>query len=202
MNALLKILISLAVSLLAATNIYAQTEEDDDDSLPFGVMQITQGDTVIKVYLKEVWVYPKKEFRSPRLERQYWRLVQRVKKVLPYAKKADELLTYYEPQYEQLTTEKEKKKLIKNIEKELMDQYKEEFKRMSINDGKVLIKLIDRETGRTGYRIIKEFRGGFSAVFWQSIAKLFGNNLKDQFEPYGEDFMLDEIATLVEQGRI
>ena len=203
MNFWLKILFSLWVSLLAATTASAQIEkEEDDEDLPFGVMQITNGDTLIKVFLKEVWVYPEKKFRSKRMEEQYWRLAQRVKKVLPYAKKADELLTYYEPEYEKLKTEKEKKKLIKNVEKELMAQYKEEFKRMSINDGKVLIKLIDRETGKTGFKIIKEFRGGFSAAFWQGIAKLFGNNLKDQFEPYGEDFLLDEIARLVEEGRI
>jgi hypothetical protein len=71
---------------------------------------------------------------------------------------------------------------------------------MSITDGRVLIKLIDRETGRTSYTLIKEFRGGVTAVFWQGIARIFGNNLKDEFDPYGEDLLIDEIATMIEIG--
>lgn len=71
---------------------------------------------------------------------------------------------------------------------------------MTISDGKVLIKLIDRQTGRTGYDIIKEFKGGFTAAFWQGIACLFRNNLKDEFDPYGEDLLIEEIVTLVELG--
>jgi hypothetical protein len=161
---------------------------------------VTGSDTLIQRNIKEVWVYPPRQFKSPRYERQYWRLVQRVRKVLPYAKRADELLRKYEPQYMHLTSDRDKRKLIKKVEEELMAQYKEEFKRMSITDGRVLIKLIDRETGRTSYTLIKEFRGGVTAVFWQGIARIFGNNLKDEFDPYGEDLLIDEIATMIEIG--
>ena len=71
---------------------------------------------------------------------------------------------------------------------------------MSISDGKVLIKLIDRQTGKTGYDIIKEFKGGFSAVFWQGVARLFRNNLKDEYDPFGEDILIEEIVKLIEMG--
>jgi hypothetical protein len=170
------------------------------DSSRFGIGIINGKDTLIQRDIKEIWIYPAREFKSPRYERQYWRLVQRVKKVLPYARTANELLKKYEPEYVTLKNDREKRKLIRNVETELMARYKEEFKKMSINDGKVLIKLVDRETGRTSYTLIKEFRGAFIATFWQGIAKLFGNSLKDEFDPYGEDMLIEEIVTLIEIG--
>lgn len=170
------------------------------DSTRMGIGYVIGDDTVIHRDIKEVWVYPRREFKSPRFERQYTRLIRRVKKVYPYAKKASELLSIYEPEYERLQTDRQKRKLINKVEDQLMAQYKEEFKKMTISDGKVLIKLIDRQTGRTGYDIIKEFKGGFTAAFWQGIARLFRNNLKDEFDPYGEDLLIEEIVTLVELG--
>lgn len=172
----------------------------EPDSSRMGIGIVTGKDTIIERNIKEVWVYPPRQFKSPRYERQYWRLVQRVKKVLPYARTANDLLRQYEPEYVKLTKDKDKRKLIRNVEEELMDRYKDEFKKMSISDGRVLIKLIDRETGRTGYTLIKEFRGGFVATFWQGIARIFGNNLKDEFDPFGEDLLIEEIVTLVEIG--
>lgn len=170
------------------------------DTSKVGIGYVIGNDTVIHREIREVWVYPRREFRNPRLERQYYRLIQRVKKVYPYARKASELLAQYEPEYERLKTDREKRKLINKVEEQLMGRYKEEFKKMSISDGRVLIKLVDRQTGRTGYDIIKEFRGGFTAVFWQGIARLFRNNLKDEYDPYGEDLLIEEIVVLVERG--
>ncbi len=121
---------------------------------------------------------------------------------MPYAKEANRLLRQYEPEYLKLTSERDKRRLIKKVEDELMKQYKEELKKLSIQDGKVLIKLIDRETGKTGYTLIREFRGAFIATFWQGIARLFGNNLKDEFDAWGEDMLLEEIITLVEIGHL
>lgn len=157
-------------------------------------------DTIIHREIKEIWVYPKRDFKSPRYERQYSRLIQRVKKVYPYAKTANQLLKKYEPVYLSLKTDREKRKLFKKVEDELLAQYKDDLKKMTISDGNVLIKLIDRETGRTSYTIIKEFRGGFTAMFWQGIARIFRNDLKDEYDPAGEDRLIEEIVTLVERG--
>jgi hypothetical protein len=170
------------------------------DTSRAGVGYVIGNDTVIHREIKEVWVYPRRQFRNARFEKQYYRLIQRVKKVYPYALKASELLAYYEPEFEQLKTDRERRKLIGKVEDQLMDRYKEDFKKMSISDGRVLIKLVDRQTGRTGYDIIKEFRGGFTAAFWQGIARLFRNNLKDEYDPYGEDLLIEEIVVLVERG--
>jgi hypothetical protein len=89
---------------------------------------------------------------------------------------------------------------MKNLEKELLDKHKEELKKWSISDGKILLKLIDRETDRTAYSLIKDFRGDVSAVFWQGIARLFKNNLKDDYSPDDEDKMLEEIVRKIESG--
>lgn len=177
-----------------------QASAQEPDSLRHGIGIIQGRDTLIQRNIKEVWVYPMRQFKSPRYERQYWRLVQRVKKVLPYAKTANQLLRKYEPEYLSLKTDRERRRLIKKVEDELMTQYKEELKKMSISDGRVLIKLIDRETGRTSYTLIKEFRGSVTAAFWQGIARIFRNNLKDEFDPYGEDLLIEEIVTLIEIG--
>jgi hypothetical protein len=89
---------------------------------------------------------------------------------------------------------------MKNLEKELLDKHKEELKKWSISDGKMLLKLINRETERTAYSLIKDFRGEFSAVFWQGIARLFKNNLKDAYHPDEEDRILEEIVRKIEMG--
>jgi hypothetical protein len=191
-----KILLAITPIFLTGSILFAQ--EGDTSRLGIGI--VTGQDTIIERQIKEVWVYPARQFKSPRYERQYWRLVQRVKKVLPYASTANQLLREYEPEYLRLTSERDKRRLIKEVEDQLMAQYKEELKKLSITDGKVLIKLIDRETGKTSFTLIREFRGAFIASFWQGIARLFGNNLKEEFDPYGEDLLIEEIVTLIEIG--
>ncbi len=191
-----KILLATAPIFLTGSFLFAQ----EGDTSRFGIGIVTGQDTIIERQIKEIWVYPTREFKSPRYERQYWRLVQRIKKVLPYATTANQLLREYEPEYLRLTSERDKRRLIKEVEDQLMAQYKEELKKLSINDGKVLIKLIDRETGKTSFTLIREFRGAFIATFWQGIARLFGNNLKEEFDPYGEDLLIEEIVTLIEIG--
>lgn len=191
-----KYLISVVCALIFISGAYAQ----EIDSSRIGIGFIIGGDTVIHRDIREIRVYPKRGFRNQRFEKQYYRLVQRVKKVYPYALKANELLIKHEPEYIRLKTDREKRKLMKKIEEQLLAKYKDDLKKMSINDGKVLIKLIDRETGRTSYSIIRDFRGGIAAVFWQGIARIFSNNLKDEYDPYGEDVLIEEIVTMIESG--
>jgi len=190
----------LILTATFACFLLAGTEAQEPDSSRIGYGTIIGKDTIIHRDIREVLVYPRHEDNTPRMERQYSRLIQRVKKVYPYAVKANELLTKYEPEYEQLKTDRERRRLMKHIEDELLAQYKDDLKKMSISDGRVLIKLIDRQTGRTSYTIIKEFRGSFAATFWQGIARLFKNNLKDEFDPYGEDILINEIVTQIEMG--
>ena len=164
-------------------------------------MGIVQGsDTIIQVRVKEIWVYPERKFSSTRQQKYYSRYVAKVKKVYPLAVEAKILLQKYEPQYYALNSQRERRKLMKNLEKELLDKHKEELKKWSISDGKILLKLIDRETERTAYSLIQDFRGDVSAVFWQGVARLFKNNLKDEYNPDNEDKLLEEIVRKIESG--
>lgn len=188
------------VGLIIAGFLIKAAEAQEADSSRMGIGVIRGSDTIIHREIKEIWVYPRNKFDNPRQERKYHRLIQRVKKVYPYAMKAKELLHKYEPEYLSMRTDRERRLLVKKVEEELMSKYKEELKKFSITDGKILIKLIDRETGKTSYTIIKEFKGSFAAAFWQTVARLFRNNLKDEFDPYGEDMLIDQIVTLIEYG--
>jgi hypothetical protein len=195
-NRKLRILI-LAVGLIVTSYFTLLAQKHESDKYGFGV--IVGNDTIIHKDIGEVRVYAYNG-KNSHFARQYSRLVQRIKKVYPYARKANELLKQYEPQYYNLKTDRERRKLMNEIEDQLLLEYKDDLKKMSISDGRVLIKLIDRETGKTGYTLIKEFRGGFSAVFWQSIARLFKNNLKDQYDPNGDDRLIEDIVLLIEFG--
>lgn len=173
-------------------------QEKDTTDIMMGIIE--GEDTIIHKNIQEVWVIPPREFKNRRQKRRYSRYVMKVKKVLPYAKEAGRLLEKYEPVYLSLEEPKDRRKLMKNLEDELMDQYKDELKKMTISEGRILLKLIDRETSRTSYKLLKDFRGGVSAFFWQGIARLFGSDLKAEYDPEGEDRMLEEIVTLIEVG--
>jgi hypothetical protein len=101
-----------------------------------------------------------------------------------------------------LHTEKEKKAYIKQVEQEIMDEYEDDLKGLTITQGRILLKLIDREVGETSYDLLKEFKGFFSAFFWQTLARIFGHNLKSEFDPEIEDKLLNEIVILIENGQL
>jgi hypothetical protein len=163
---------------------------------------VIDGDTLPHFNLSPIYIYPENKFRNRFDEQQYWRLVMRVKKVLPYAKEAAYLLHKYEMEVPPDARNKDRRAYVRKAEDELMKKYESTFKKMSVNDGRVLIKLIDRETSHVSYDIIEEVKGGFSAVFWQGIARIFGNNLKTQYDPLGEDRQIEQIVQYIELGII
>ena len=172
--------------------------QERDSSVMMGFVH--NGDTIIHRNLIEITVVPPRDFKNSRQEKRYGRFMDKVKKVYPYAQLAGEMLDEYEPKYLALESDKEKRKMMKDLEQQLLDEYKDDLKRMTLSEGKILIKLIDRETSHTSYELIKDFRGGVSATFWQGIARLFGSNLKTGYEPHGEDQMLEEVVRLIEVG--
>ena len=174
------------------------SQERDTTEINMGYVE--NGDTIIFKNVKEVVVFPDRKFKNQRQYRRYSRYVQKVKKVYPVAVEARELLEEYEPKYNAIEDKKERKKMMKQLEKELLDKHKAKLKKWSISDGRILIKLIDRETDRTAYSLIQDFRGNFSAAFWQGIARLFKNNLKTGYDPIEEDKVLEEIVILIELG--
>lgn len=175
-----------------------KAQETDTTDIMMGIIQ--NNDTIINKLIKTVVVFPQRKFENKRQYRRYNRYILKVKKVYPLAVEARKLLEKYEPEYYALESKHDRRKLMKELEKELLANHKEELKKWSISDGRILLKLINRETERTPYNLIKDFRGDFSAVFWQGIALLFKNNLKDGYDADEEDKILEEIVTMIELG--
>ena len=157
--------------------------------------EIIDGDTVIKVSILPVYV-----FRKPKDMRRYQKLVRNVKIVYPYAKQARAYLDTLEAEILKIDNPKERARFAKAMEKEIVRKYRPVLERMTFSQGKILIKLIDRETERTSYQILKQFRGGFVAGFWQTIARIFKANLKDEYDKEGDDQLIEQIIILYEAG--
>ena len=161
-----------------------------------------EGDTIVQASLHPYNVVEKRKFRSKRKERKYYRLQKKVVKVYPYAKLAAQKLELYASQLEGVESRKAEKKFYKKIEKELKKEYEGELRRLTVTEGAILIKLIDRETGSSSYALVQDFRGDITAFFWQGLAKMFGQNLKNEYDPNGEDREIEHIVKLIEAGVI
>ena len=156
---------------------------------------VDKGDTIPLVHILPIRKYA----RKPDMRR-YQRLIRQVKKCYPLAKQARIEMEKMERQLLAVKDKKEQEKLAKELQKQLIKQYTPIILKMTISEGKVLLKLIDRETEYTAFQIIKDFRGGFVAGFWQMFAKMFGNNLKLEYEPETRDRVLEQIVTYYEMG--
>lgn len=156
---------------------------------------VENGDSIPIFHITPIRKYA----RKPDMRR-YARLVRAVKRVYPIAEEAKTLMASMEQELLALPNKKQQKLYIKGIEKRLVREYTPVIKKMTIYDGRVLLKLIDRQTDDTAFDIIKEFRGGFEAGLWQALAKMFGNNLKTDYDPEKDDQLLERIVKLYEKG--
>ena len=161
-----------------------------------------KGDTIYKVILNNIIVYPPEKFKNKEEEELYWRTVRDVRRTLPYAKLINRTLQETYEYIETFPTQKEKEDYLKRFEKEVFNQYKPEMKKLTKNQGKTLIKLVNRETNQKSYYIIKAFMGTFRAGFWQTFGRFFGVNMKDGYSPNSnkKDAMLERICVRIEQG--
>lgn len=164
--------------------------------------RIVDGDTILISNIREATIYPQAVFDSRRDLRKYNRLVYNVKKVYPYALIAGEMFREVESNLILMETEKEQKEYIKQVEQDIKDRFEGELKKLTITQGRILIKLIDRETQHTTYDLVKQLRGSFQAFFWQAIARIFGSNLKSTFDPEGEDILIEEIIVMIDLGMV
>lgn len=160
------------------------------------------GDTVYLAYLHEVWVYPPMRFKNKKQEKFYWRTVRDVKKCLPYAKMITKDMEYADAELAKLPDEKARKKWWKTYEKYLFKKYEKDFRGMYASQGMMLMKLMDRETDRTSYELIKKYKGKGVANFWQFVAKLFKNDLKEEYDASDKDKITERIINLVEAGQL
>ena len=166
------------------------------------MIRIQDGDTLYMAYLHEVWIYPPLKFKNKKQEKFYWRTVRDVKKCLPYAKNITKDMAYADEQLAQLPDNKARKKWWRAYEKQLFKKYEKDFRGMYASQGKMLMKLLDRETNKTSYDLIKQYKSKSTADFWQFIAKLFKNDLKDEYDATDKDRIIERVINLVEAGQL
>ena len=197
--------------LLVILASIASTAHADDISLPsvrknfvakWGYSVSQAGDTVYKVILNTIVVYPSEKFKNDAEKEFYWRTVRDVKLALPYAKLINTTLQETYEYLETFSSHKEKEAYLVKFEKEVFNLYKPKLKKFTTNQGKVLIKLVNRETNQKSYYIIKAFMGTFRAGFWQTFGRFFGVNMREGYHPESNkyDAMLERICVGVEQG--
>jgi len=160
---------------------------------------VYEGDTIPGSVLPDVTVFG----RMPKKWKDYWadwtRLRNAVYITYPYAKAAGKIMNEINAKLVHVKDNGEKRRIIKSREKELKKEFADKLTKLSVYQGKVLMKLINRETGNSCYHIIKEYKGGFSAVFWQTIAVVFGSNLKQSYNAQTNDREMEKIVQDVER---
>ena len=166
------------------------------------MIRIENGDTLYMAWLHEVWVYPPLRFKNKRQEKFYWKTVRDVKKCLPYAKMITADMAYADAELAKLPDDKSRRKWWRSYEKYLFKKYEQDFRGMYASQGMMLMKLMDRETDRTSYDLIKQYKGKASANWWQFIAKLFKNDLKEEYDASDKDRITERIINLVEAGQL
>jgi len=174
------------------------------DTLPdsFIVLQkiYRDGETLPEMEIKEVTIAGSRKNISRSKARSYSRLEYNVRRVYPYALIVRLKLEEVNEALSQIEDENERKKFLKEFEKQIFREYEDDMRQLTITQGKILIKLIDRETQNTSYDLIKTYRGTITAAFWQGIARIFGANLKEKYDPYGEDALIERIIYEIENG--
>lgn len=200
---LIKWIIIVLVVLLASDTLRGQVKRPGENNRPVHKLKPMQGrvegkDTILIKDLKPVVIFA---WRTPP-DRRTRRLIHNIKKVYPYARLASIKLWEYEGLLKSADSDRERRKLMKQAEKELESEFGDELKKLNMTQGRILLKLIDRETGATSYDLVQDLRGKFSAFFWQSLARIFGYNLKSDYDPDGKDKKIEEIVQLIEAGKI
>ena len=189
---------------------YAQDSEQDDLQLKVkayrGFKRIVDeyGDTCRLTYIRDIYVFPPLKFKNKKQEEFYWRTVRDVRKTLPYAKLAFSTLCETYEYIQTIPDKKERERHLKTLEKDIFEQYKPVVKKMTKSQGKMLLKLINRETDQTSYHIVKAFLGSFRAGFWQTFGRFFGMNMRAGYHPdkNKDDAIIERVALLVEQGAL
>ncbi|MCM1108288.1 MAG: DUF4294 domain-containing protein [Clostridium sp.] len=160
-------------------------------------------DDSIEVFvLPEISIYPPLKFKSHKEVKRYNRLVYNVKKTLPIAKRANMLILETYETLESLPDKKAKEEHIKAVEKCIKKDYTPQVKKLTLSQGKLLIKLINRECNQSAYRIIHAFFGPLKSGFYQTVATVCGASLKKEYDPEEDDKMVERVVRMVESGQL
>lgn len=185
-------------------NLFVAFAQNPGDSARKQVLRavVIGEDTVLVSNIPEITIYPSPRFKNRYELWRYQRLVHNVKKAYPYAKMAGNILQDVDRRLADIQTDRERKRYVNSVEDEIRSKFEDEVKKLTITQGRILIKLIDRETGNTTYDVLQTIKGNFSAVFWQAIARVFGSTLKSDYDPYGEDWLIEQIILMIDSGQL
>ena len=159
-------------------------------------------DSIQYMEMYNVYVYPELEFKNEKQQQQYLRLVKNVKTVLPIAKEVNQILLETAEYLDRLPTKEEKEAHMKMVEKGIMKQYKPRMKKLTYSQGKLLIKLVDRECNSPAYDLVKAFLGPIRSGFYQAFAWVYGASLKKHYDPEGTDRLTERVVLMVEAGQL
>jgi len=190
------------ISLLSGESFAQKPYQSVPTGDPIVWIEKAGKDTMLMVYLNDFTVYPPERFKNKKQEKFYWITVRDVKLTLPYAKLIAYELNKTNKKLVSLPDDKERKKYLALYEKAVLKKYESNLKKMNINQGRLLLKLIDRECNQSPYELIKAYRGNFTAFFWQGVARIFGSNLKAEYDGNDKDKITERIIVLVEQNRL
>lgn len=198
-------------SEMASAQVIPDIDNVPDDEMPPATnMEIKvknsrvffHGDSIPAIIFPTFYKYPPMVFKNDKERDRYNRLVANVKRLLPLAKLAKYTVIETYDYLQTLPTKKEKAEHIKLVEDGLKKQYAPTLKRLSRSQGRLLVKLIDRECGQTGYNIAQAFIGSFKANIYQAMAFCFGNSLTKRYDPEGDDRYTERVVRLVESGQL
>ena len=190
-----KLFIALFFSFIAAA-AYSQQQTTTINGYMVPVC-VYKGDTIPAVQLPNVYIFRPLKFKNEKERREYYRLVRNVKKTLPLAREINRAVIETYEYIETLPDKKAREKHLKLVEKGLKEQYTPIMKKLTFSQGKLLIKLVNRQTDSSSYELVKAFMGPFKAGFYQTFAALFGASLKTEYHPEGEDRLTEREELLI-----
>lgn len=192
--------ISIIVTLYIAS--FLNTIHGQNKRIIYFSFEIVGTDTIINATLPETIVFPPLIFKDDKERLAYIKLVRDVKKTLPYANQVSQSIIETYEVMEMFPDKKSKQKHLKNAQKYIMEEYKPKMKKLTKNQGKILVKLIDRQTNSSAYDIVKAIVGPVKATMYNVFAGTFGNSLKTEYDPEGKDKMIERIVIQIEQGTL
>lgn len=194
----------LSLSMMAQDKKRQEVDMDGPTFVPtVKVGKVLEGgDSIQYMEMNNVYVFPPVTFNSKRQQNAYMRLVKNVKTVLPIAKEARLIMMETAEYLETLPSKEAREEHMKRVEKSIMKEYKPRMKKLTYSQGKLLIKLIYRESNSSGYELIQAFLGPMRAGFYQAFAWAFGASLKKQYDPEGIDRLTERVVLMVEAGQL
>lgn len=196
--------ILLLIGVLMSIQANAQTDFGDPTFIPTVKVGkvLVDGDSVQYMEMQNIIVAPEPTFKNKRQQQAYVKLVRNVKKVLPIAKEVREIILETGAYLETLPTKKERDAHMKRVEAAIVAEYKPRMKKLTFAQGKLLIKLVDRECNSTAYEAMQAFIGPIRSGMWQAFAWMFGASLKKGYHPEGVDKLTERVVLMVEAGQL